>query len=160
MPSPTLGYDLKELHSGDTVPQVRALDKHKQLVRQFYRVLEDGKRITATNEGYSRTGAPVDTASTKSIYQDIIGLYPQHADVNNLVRTVGSQMADCLAGNKDGLPIVFGDKETKKTLEDMYEFWPLLRSCCWMRRRRRWTASTSSFCARPSTPSPRIERCW
>ncbi|ORY67214.1 uncharacterized protein BCR38DRAFT_509936 [Pseudomassariella vexata] len=123
-----IGCDLKELRAGDSVPRVGTLDKHKKLVRQLYRILEDGKLILSSNQGFSRTDVPVDSIPAEAIYQQIIGLYPQHANVNNLVRTVASQMAACLVGDKDGLQIVFGDRETKKTLEDMYEFWPLLRT--------------------------------
>ncbi|KAI1205468.1 BcPKS19, polyketide synthase [Annulohypoxylon truncatum] len=123
-----LGCDLTKIQPGDPVPQIKALDKHKQLVQQFYRVLEDGKLISSTNRGFVRSDTPVDETPAESIYQQLIGLHPQHDDVNKLVRAVGSQMAACLTGEQDGLQIVFGNRETKKTLEAMYEFWPLLRT--------------------------------
>ncbi|KAI1140804.1 BcPKS19, polyketide synthase [Hypoxylon sp. FL0543] len=122
-----LGCDLPQLRSGDLVPQVKALDKHARLVRQLYRILEDGKLISSTTQGFVRTDAPVNETPAESIYQELIGLCPQHDNVHKLVRAVGSRLAACLTGDQDGLQIVFGDKETKKTLEAMYEFWPLLR---------------------------------
>lgn len=127
-----LGCDLKGLKRGDVVPQVHALDKHRQLVRQLYRVLEDGRLIAAApgtkGREFIRTDVTVYPASAESIYHQIIDLYPQHASVNKLVRAVGSEMAACLRGDKEGLQIVFGNRETKKTLEEMYEFSPLLRT--------------------------------
>lgn len=51
-------------------------------------------------------------------------LHPQHVTVNKVVRPVGSELAHCLAGVGDCLQILFGDRANKKTLEDMYEFWP------------------------------------
>ena len=128
-----LGCDVRKLRSGDTVPQINALDKHRQLVRQLYRVLEDGRLVVSHNgsspsTSFTRTDVPVDSTPAESIYQDIINLYPQHACVNKLVRTVGSEMAACLRGDKEGIQVVFGNRDTKKTLEDMYEFWPLLRT--------------------------------
>ncbi|KAL4993159.1 hypothetical protein BDV10DRAFT_199901 [Aspergillus recurvatus] len=100
------------------------------LVRQFYRVLEDGGLIAQASDenGFRRTEAPVDSTPAESIYHEIIDLYPQHASVNKLVRAVGSEMAACLRGDKEGLQVIFGNRETKKTLEEMYEFWPLLRT--------------------------------
>lgn len=123
-----LGCELKDLNPGDLIPQIKALKKHARLVSQLYRVLEDGKLITSTDRGFVRSDVPVDDTPAESIYQDLIGLHPQHDDVNKLVRAVGSRLAACLSGAQDGLQIVFGDRETKKTLEAMYEYWPLLRT--------------------------------
>lgn len=123
-----LGCELRDLRPGDLVPQINALKKHAQLVSQLYRVLEDGKLITLTDRGFARSDGPVDETPAESIYQDLVGRHPQHDDVNKLVRAVGSRLAACLTGEQDGLQIVFGDRETKKTLEAMYEFWPLLRT--------------------------------
>lgn len=124
-----LGSDLQKLQPGDAVPQVKALDKHKQLVRRFYSVLEDGNLISLEKNGkWVRTAVPVDPTPAETIYHEMINLHPQHADVNKLVRVVGSQLAACLVGDVDGLQLVFGHKENKKLLDDMYEFWPLLRT--------------------------------
>ncbi|KAK7756048.1 putative secondary metabolism biosynthetic enzyme [Diatrype stigma] len=124
-----LESNLQHLQPGDAVPQVKALDKHKQLVRRFYSVLEDGNVIALEEGGkWVRTAAPIDPTPAETIYHEIIDLHPQHADVNKLVRVVGSQLAACLVGDVDGLQLVFGNKENKKLLDDMYEFWPLLRT--------------------------------
>ncbi|GAP87780.1 putative thiolase-like protein [Rosellinia necatrix] len=123
-----LGCDLRSLQPGDPVPQVTTLKKHTKLVSQLYRIIEDEKLVKSTNRGYTRSDVPIDEASAESVYWDIVGLYPQHDDVNKLIRSVGSQLAACLIGEQDGLQVVFGDRETKRTLESMYEFWPLLRT--------------------------------
>ena len=123
-----LGCDWRTLQPGDAVPKVKALDKHKQLVRRFYSVLEDGNLISWKDGKFVRTDASIDPTPAETIYHEIIDLYPQHADVNKLVRVVGSQLAACLVGDVDGLQLVFGNKENKKLLDDMYEFWPLLRT--------------------------------
>lgn len=124
-----LGCDVRKLRAGDAVPQVNTLQKHHQLVRQLYRVLEDGRLVVSSKKpGFTRTDVPADSASAESIYLNMIDLYPQHASVNKLVRTAGSEMASCLRGDKEGLQVVFGNRETKKTLEEMYEFGPLFRT--------------------------------
>nr|APX43976.1 polyketide synthase [Pestalotiopsis microspora] len=125
-----LGCDVRRLAPGDVVPQVNALAKHKQLVRQFYRVLEDGKLITSSTNGetFTRTDIPVDSSPAESIFHGMIDLYPQYASVNKLIRAVGSEMAPCLRGDKEGVQVLFGNRDTKRTLEEMYEFDPLMRT--------------------------------
>ena len=123
-----LGCDLNTLQAGEAVPEVQCASKHKQLVSQLHRVLMDGHLTTAANGGFLRSNVPVDDTPAESIYQDILDSYPQHASVNKLVNVVGSQLAACLTGEKDGLQLVFGTKTNKHTLEDVYENWPLFRT--------------------------------
>ncbi|CAG9984962.1 unnamed protein product [Clonostachys byssicola] len=123
-----LGCDVRHIPNAGQVPQIRALNKHSKLVRQLYRVLEDGNLIKESAGAFIRTNVPVDPESAESIYNQTIDLFPQHASVNKLVRAVGSEMAACLRGDKEGIQVVFGNRENKKTLEEMYEFWPLLRT--------------------------------
>ena len=125
-----LGCDVRKLAPGDDVPQLnRVLDRHKRLIRQLFRVLEHGKLIfPSTDQSFARTDTPADPTNAEGIYHQIIDLYPQHANVNKLVRIVGSKLAACLTGRTDGIQTVFGNKEAKKTLEDIYEFWPLFRT--------------------------------
>ncbi|KAI0187299.1 S-adenosyl-L-methionine-dependent methyltransferase, partial [Xylaria flabelliformis] len=122
------GCALQSLSPGDAVPQVKVLPQHKQLVRQFHKVLEEGKVILSKDGGFVRTESPIDPKPAETIYQEIINLFPQHAVTNKLVRVVGSQLAGCLAGDVDGVHLIFGNAENKKLLNDMYEFWPLLRT--------------------------------
>lgn len=125
-----LGCDLRALESGSQVPAINTLSKHSQLVQQLYRILEDGALVAMNGEGdtYVRTSKEIEGSSAESIYHEIIDIYPQHASINKLVRAVGAQFAACLRGEKEGIQVVFGDRETKKILEDMYEFSPLLRT--------------------------------
>jgi malonyl CoA-acyl carrier protein transacylase/SAM-dependent methyltransferase/acyl carrier protein len=129
-----LGYNLASLKPGDRIPVVESHEKHGQLVHQLYRALEDGGLITRNSSGgdgdinFTLTAAPIDPTPAETIYHDIIDLHPQHASVLKLVRAVGSEMAACLRGDKEGIQVVFGNRETKRTLEEMYEFWPLLRA--------------------------------
>ncbi|KAI1846151.1 hypothetical protein JX266_007676 [Neoarthrinium moseri] len=124
-----LGCALRHLETGEVAPKIKAADKHRRLVLQLWRVLEDGG-LVAPSEGqeFIRTDTPVDPATADSIYQDIINMHPQHAMVNKLVRATGSQLAACLRGEKEGIQVVFGDRDIKKTLEEAYEFWPLWRA--------------------------------
>ncbi|KAF2867263.1 BcPKS19, polyketide synthase [Massariosphaeria phaeospora] len=123
-----LGCDMNSLASGEAVPAIQALPMHKQLVQQLYRVLEDGNLIAATTDGFVRTAMPVGTRPADTIFADMYALYPRHASVHKLIQVVGSDMASCLRGDKNGLQLMFGTKENKRALEDIYENWPLIRT--------------------------------
>lgn len=123
-----LGCDLRKLHAGDPLPPIKPLDKHKQLVHRLYEILVDGRLISLKSGNFVRTAASVDSTAAETIYREIVDLHPQHGNVTKLVRVVGSQLASCLIGDVDALQLVFGNEENKKLLDDMYEFWPLLRT--------------------------------
>lgn len=123
-----LGCDLRKLHAGDSVPPIKPLDKHKQLVHRLYEILVDGKLISSKDGNFVRTDVSVDRTGAETIYREIVDLHPEHGNVTKLVRVVGSQLAACLVGDVDALQLVFGNEENKKLLDDMYEFWPLLRT--------------------------------
>ncbi|KAG6052579.1 Type I Iterative PKS [Claviceps sp. LM77 group G4] len=124
-----LGCDLKALHAGDCVGMIAHIPQHSKLVRQLYRVLEDAKLIHTNEDGqFMRTDQAVDPTPASIIYEDVMASFPLEADLHKVVQAVGSQLAECLLGEKDGLQIVFGNRENKKALEDLYEHWPILRS--------------------------------
>lgn len=125
-----IGCDLKALRPGESVPDIqpKTLPRHEKLVRQLYSVLEDGRLISAAKSGLVRTDVPVDTTPAETLYQAIIPRYPESANVHELVKVIGSELAPCLIGEKDGLQLIFGDRKNKHTLEDMYANWPLLRT--------------------------------
>lgn len=124
-----LGCDLSILKPGDIVPAIPHLDRHKQVVRQYYSVLEDARLISVNETGqFIRTPTPVDRIPASTLFAQIIPDFPHHANVHKVVQAVGSELAPCLTGDKDGLQIVFGNKENKKNLDDLYEHWPLVRA--------------------------------
>uniref|UniRef100_A0AAU8H3S3 G12668 n=1 Tax=Sporormiella sp. TaxID=2012087 RepID=A0AAU8H3S3_9PLEO len=122
-----LGCNLAIVQPGGEVC-VQVLPQHAQLLQQLYRILEDGNLISPIPTGYVRSTTPVDETPAEIIYQQLLGLHPQNDDVSKLIRAVGSRMAPCLTGTANGIQVLFGDKDTKRTLEAMYEFWPLLRT--------------------------------
>jgi malonyl CoA-acyl carrier protein transacylase/acyl carrier protein/2-polyprenyl-3-methyl-5-hydroxy-6-metoxy-1,4-benzoquinol methylase len=124
-----LGCDLQEVHPGNRIPAIKSqcLPTFDRLLGQLHRCLEDGGLIEAAGEEWIRTGAPLDTTPAEERYQEILGKFPHHDIINHLTKVIGSEMAECLQGDKVGLQIVFGNKKNKKLLEDVYEWWPILR---------------------------------
>ncbi|KAL4733255.1 S-adenosyl-L-methionine-dependent methyltransferase [Aspergillus similis] len=124
-----LGCDLNTLAPGDVLPDVPHLPRHKQLVRQLHRVLEDANLVTVASSGsFVRTTTLVDRTPASQIFTEIVGKHPKHASVHKIVQVTGSELAECLTGKKDGLQLVFSSKTNKKNLDDVYENWPLVRT--------------------------------
>ncbi|PVH96269.1 putative polyketide synthase [Periconia macrospinosa] len=123
-----LNYDRLAVGTKATGFWSNALPAHRKLVRQLYRVLEDAHLISAANGTFYRTNVPVNTSPAEELYKSILPRYPESANVHKLVRVMGAQLASCLVGEANGLQLMFGDRETKHTLEDMYANWPLLRT--------------------------------
>ncbi|KAM7200697.1 Polyketide methyltransferase sdnL [Naviculisporaceae sp. PSN 640] len=128
-----LGLDLSRISAGVTVPALSSVTlpkQHHSLVRRFYEVLEnEGKLVSSSPDNtYLRTDVPVDPTPSSSLYKSLLGKFPQHDVVHELLNAVGSQLAGCLSGKVDALQLVFGNPQNKKLLKDMYEFWPLLRA--------------------------------
>ncbi|KAG6007492.1 Type I Iterative PKS [Claviceps maximensis] len=124
-----LGCDLAALPAGAAVNMTSHRPQHSQLVRQLYRVLEEAGLIFIKDQKqYTRTEKAVDSTPASAIYKEIITAFPLDASLHKVVQAVGSQLAECLAGDKEGLQIVFGNKENREALEDLYENWPMLRS--------------------------------
>lgn len=125
-----MGCDLKTLRPGESVPDVqsKSLPRHAKLVQRLYSVLEDGHLISTAKSGFVRTSVFVDTTPAETLYQAIIPRYSESANVHELVKVTGSELAPCLTGEKDGLQLIFGDRKNKHTLEDMYTNWPLFRT--------------------------------
>jgi hypothetical protein len=69
---------------------------------------------------------PVDTMPADTIYWEVLEVYPQHATVHKLVKVIGSQLAACLTGEKNGLQLIFGNKVNKQNLADMYKNWLMI----------------------------------
>ncbi|EED12110.1 polyketide synthase, putative [Talaromyces stipitatus ATCC 10500] len=124
-----LGCDMATLQARDVASVIPHSPRHSKLVRQLYRVLEDAGLITFNEQGqFVRTTKVVDSTPASTIFAQIISEFPLHASVHKIVGVVGEELAECLTGEMDGLQIVFGNKENKKTLDDLYENWPLVRS--------------------------------
>ncbi|KAK7927489.1 polyketide synthase [Apiospora marii] len=125
-----LGCDFRYLTPGTAIPPLKkVLPRHQQLIRQLQLFLvEEGVYVSSPGSptGFTRGHTLIDDTPGEIVYHLIKSKHPQNATVRNLIRAVGSQLAECLVGQADGLQILFGNKTNKKTLEDLYETWPML----------------------------------
>ncbi|CAD6445409.1 1089b422-e985-41a4-b4b5-8d26679da0a7 [Sclerotinia trifoliorum] len=86
------------------------------------------KLFAENKDRYERAAFQIKEAFAKLGYDMSVLKAGDIAPVHKVTAAVGKELAGCLTGEKDGLQIVFGNKENKKALDDLYENWPLVRS--------------------------------
>lgn len=125
----SLGCDLSRLEPDQAVPEVLYEPRHSKVVRQLFRILEDGGLVSCDGGGrFLRTAIPADPEPASAILKELLSKHPQHECVHKLVQATGSELAACLAGKRDATHLLFGNKATKRHLDDLYLNWPLFRS--------------------------------
>ncbi|KAL7937295.1 hypothetical protein V8C35DRAFT_276806 [Trichoderma chlorosporum] len=73
-----------------------------------------------------RTAAPCPEKSAETLFQEALRDIPDHAPDFKLSTLTGCKLAECLSGKADGLQIIFGSAEGRKTVSDVYAVAPLL----------------------------------
>lgn len=123
-----LGCNMQTLRPGETLPEVKGiLPRHGQLVRRLYRFLEEQDLIEHRDSGgFIRTATAIDATPAEQIFHQVIGKHPLNASVRHLMQAIGPHFADCLKGDVDALQILFGNRSTKKWLDELYREWPML----------------------------------
>ncbi|KAF2205457.1 BcPKS18, polyketide synthase [Delitschia confertaspora ATCC 74209] len=120
-----LGSDLSTMSPGQTVPSFNYLPRHDLLVKQLYAILEDAYLVSSNGVDMIRTEEPLDATPSDVIFQQIIQMFPLHADEHKLLHITGSKLAECLIGTDDPLKLLFRDKSNKELLERVYQLGPM-----------------------------------
>ncbi|PWY76491.1 polyketide synthase [Aspergillus sclerotioniger CBS 115572] len=120
-----LGCDLARLPVGESLPSISYLPKHKPLVQQLYRILQDGQLVAMDGSTLVRTDRPVDATPTTRIFEQLRSRAPQHAMEHQLLHLTGSRLAECLTGAADPLDILFRSKGNRTVLEAVYAKGPM-----------------------------------
>ncbi|RHZ53126.1 hypothetical protein CDV55_100294 [Aspergillus turcosus] len=124
-----LGCELEAMAPGDDVPMIRHLDNHRKLVPQLYRILEDARLITRTEDGRTqRSTTPVSTTPAASLHSSILDRFPKHASETKLLNVTAPRLADCLSGAADPLALIFRDSSARALLEDVYTNAPMFKT--------------------------------
>ncbi len=120
-----LGCSLGSLKAGDRLPPIQYLPKHRKVMSQYYKILEDASLISIEKTSMLRTGKPTSLPTASQLYEQIISDFPQHASEHRLLKSTGSKLADCLSGKVDPLQVLFRSKTDKDLLEDVYTNSPM-----------------------------------
>ena len=125
----SLGCTLSALNSGDEVPIFQFEPRHKKLVPQLYKILENAGLVTKrTDEVFYRTEEPLPTVSISSLHEEMLNKFPQHASETKLLHTTAHKLADCLSGLTDPLALLFRDSTARTLLEDVYTNAPMFKT--------------------------------
>ncbi|KAL6718201.1 hypothetical protein ACLMJK_004289 [Lecanora helva] len=116
-----IGCDLASLGSGQRLPEIQALPRHKHLMKQLQNILVDSELIELqSNRNWVRTAKHLNSLSTTAIYELMMQRQPSYASETKLLHSIGSRLADCLGGKLDPLHLLFGDKLNRDLLADFY----------------------------------------
>lgn len=121
----SLGCSLRLLDPGKRLLPVQALPNHKKVMSQFYKILQEASLITSSDDGMVRSDVPIDSTPSKTLYQDLLQTFPQHAFEHKLLYITGSRLAECLSGRTDPLQLMFRRKEDRDLMEDVYTNAPM-----------------------------------
>ena len=120
-----LGCPLATLKANEPLPAVQYLPKHSKVMAQYYGVLLSESLVSADGAGYVRSQKPVDQTPSSELYENILRAYPQHVSEHKLLHSTGSKLAECLTGTADPIQILFGNKESRDLLTDVYTSAPM-----------------------------------
>lgn len=124
-----LGVQLDQLNTGDTVPYPNdVLPKHHRLRDALFEILRhggivdyDGRRFVRSDKLITCTPA----AHSSALLRKITAQFPQHANEHRLLAVTGSELAALMRGTKDPLRLLYGSKENRTLLEDVYGSSPM-----------------------------------
>ena len=125
----TLGCDLESMKARDQVPVISFDPRHRKLVAQLYKLLEDGGLVVKeVDEIFCRTQTPVPTVSASTLHQKMLANFPKHASETQLLHVTGPRLADCLSGKANPIALIFQDAAARALLEDVYTNAPMFKT--------------------------------
>ncbi|OTB20766.1 hypothetical protein K445DRAFT_18037 [Daldinia sp. EC12] len=123
-----LGHHLREAKPGDKFRRISHPKEHTRLVDYLYLMLEKETRtINVNGDVIIRTAMAAPTMSSKEILQELLTRFPDQTTADKLTFYTGSNLADVLKGETDGIKLIFGTPEGRELVSHMYAEWPINR---------------------------------
>ncbi|KAF2135593.1 uncharacterized protein K452DRAFT_260436 [Aplosporella prunicola CBS 121167] len=120
-----LGCSLAYAKFGELLPSPSYNPKHSKVVQQYWRLLEESSFVKRQESGIVRTSKAVPSERAAILHERILRDFPQHLSEHKLLNVTGSKLADCLRGTVDPIHLIFGNKDSKVLLEDVYTNAPM-----------------------------------
>ena len=120
-----LGLDLRSLGPGTQIPRLNVVPNHSRMFDVLLEILRQGKLADYDGRGYIRSDVPVEVAHSSILFRDIVTQFPQHAKEHTLLSLCGANMSKFLSGKLNPLSVLFGSKENRDVLEDVYTTAPM-----------------------------------
>ncbi|MCJ1386383.1 hypothetical protein MMC17_009509, partial [Xylographa soralifera] len=124
----SLGCDVRTMKTGDKVPIIQHISKHKKLIPQLYNILQTAGVVTKKHGGFSRTAASVPNIPASALHAAMLEKFPKHTSETKLLYTTAHRLADCLSGVIDPLSLVFRDSTARALLDDVYTNAPMFKT--------------------------------
>ncbi|KAL9629234.1 MAG: hypothetical protein Q9204_005391 [Flavoplaca sp. TL-2023a] len=116
-----MGSHIKTAKAGQRLERVVHAPQHDRLVRYLYEVLEvDARLIDMDGDIITRTAVSAISKSSKEIVDSLVTAYPNHNFSNRLAYYCGSRLVEVLAGNLDGVKLIFGSNEGRDLVSGLY----------------------------------------
>lgn len=89
----SLGCVLQAMESGDEIPTFQCDSRHKKLVPQLYKILEEAGLVKKENDGtLRRTAAPVSMIPAHTLYAEMLEKFPKHAFETKLLHLTARRL--------------------------------------------------------------------
>ncbi|KAI1102926.1 hypothetical protein F4804DRAFT_353299 [Jackrogersella minutella] len=123
-----LGHRFREAKAGDKFPRIWHPKEHSRLVDYLYQMLEKESHIINVNgDTITRTAVAPPMRSSKEILQDLLSRFPDQTTADKLTFYTGSNLAEVLKGETDGIKLIFGTPEGRELVSGLYAEWPINR---------------------------------
>lgn len=115
-----LGCELRTAKAGLKLDRIRYLPQHGRLVEYLYDLLKEARLIDMDGDDITRTAISPPPTSSKEILQSLMHNYPDHGYAHKLTYFVGTRLASVMAGESDGVKLIFGSEEGRELVSGLY----------------------------------------
>ena len=118
-----LGCNIKSAKPGATLNKIPHASEHRHLVKSLYELLEKDARLIAIDQGtdtITRTAVSPPFKSSVILRDELVAAYPEHAFAPKLAYYCGSRLVQILAGNLNGITLIFGCDEGRELVSGLY----------------------------------------
>ena len=123
-----LGCSLRQAKPNETFARISHPKVYSRLVDYLYKMLEkESQIIIVNNETVTRTAVPCSSKSSAVMLQELLARFPDQDAANKLTFYTGSNLAQVLKGETDGIKLIFGTPEGRELVSRLYGDWPLNR---------------------------------
>ena len=122
-----LGCSLRSAHPGQRLAPIPYLPKHERFMKELYKIIgpEEVHLVDIIDGILVRTSVSYPNEPASTLLQKALRDEPDHAAEFKLSALTGCKLGECLTGKADGLQIIFGSAEGRKTVSDVYAVAPI-----------------------------------
>lgn len=121
------GQHIRNANPGDKFVRIEHAREHARLVDHLYRMLDEGAGLVNIDGDCITRTAVLPPCSSSEILAELATRFPDQSMADELTLYTGSQLAEVLRGQTDGIKLIFGTPKGRDLVFNMYAEWPLNR---------------------------------